>query len=102
MTIYSQPAPAHSLLRIFDPGEHEEARRCLLGDKPTTSVQEVVNMTAKRLYRITEVAEQLNISRSKVYELLKAGALLSVHIDRTRLVRAEDLDEFVHSLSKAS
>jgi excisionase family DNA binding protein len=102
MTIYSQPPRAHRLLRILDPGEHEEVRRCLLGDKPSTSVQEVVNMTAKRLYRITEVAEQLNVSRSKVYELLKAGALPSVHIDRTRLVRAEDLDEFVHSLSKAS
>ena len=59
-------------------------------------------MSVKRLYRITEVAEQLNVSRSKVYELLKAGALPSVHIDRTRLARADDLDVFVNSLSEAS
>ena len=48
-------------------------------------------MNDKLLYRIPEVAEHLSISRSKVYELLKSGELRSVHIDRTRLVRARDL-----------
>ena len=59
-------------------------------------------MSDKLLYRIPEVAEALNVSRSKVYELLKAGELRSVHIDRTRLVRAEDLRAFVESLAAAS
>jgi excisionase family DNA binding protein len=45
-------------------------------------------MNDKLLYRIPEVAEHLSISRSKVYELLKSGELRSVHIDRSRLVRA--------------
>jgi excisionase family DNA binding protein len=36
------------------------------------------------LYRVTEVAVFLNVSRSKVYELLASGALRSVKIDRTR------------------
>ena len=48
-------------------------------------------MNDKLLYRIPEVAEHLSISRSKVYELLKSGELRSVHIDRSRLVRARDL-----------
>lgn len=47
----------------------------------------------KLLYRIREVAEHLNVRRSKVYELLKSGQLRSVHIDRTRLVRRVDLEE---------
>jgi excisionase family DNA binding protein len=42
------------------------------------------------LYRVTEVAVFLNVSRSKVYELLASGALRSVKIDRTRLVRRSD------------
>jgi excisionase family DNA binding protein len=48
-------------------------------------------MNDKLLYRIPEVAEHLNISRSKVYELLKSGELRSVHIDRTRLIRPREL-----------
>jgi excisionase family DNA binding protein len=43
-------------------------------------------MNDKLLYRIPDVAEQLSISRSRVYELLKSGELRSVHIDRSRLV----------------
>ena len=57
-------------------------------------------MNDKLLYRIPEVAE--SISRSKVYELLKSGELRSVHIDRTRLVRARDLQAYVDSLAAAS
>ena len=53
-------------------------------------------------YRIPEVAEHLSISRSKVYELLKSGELRSVHIDRSRLVRARDLQAYVDSLAAAS
>jgi excisionase family DNA binding protein len=48
-------------------------------------------MNDKLLYRIPEVAEHLSISRSKVCELLKSGELRSVHIERSRLVRARDL-----------
>jgi excisionase family DNA binding protein len=49
-----------------------------------------------------EVASYLNVSRSKVYELLKSGELRSVHIDRTRLVRSCVLLAYVDSLAAAS
>jgi excisionase family DNA binding protein len=52
----------------------------------------------RRLYRVTEVAVFLNVSRSKVYELLGSGNLPSVKIDRTRLVRGSDLRQYVESL----
>ena len=57
-------------------------------------------MNEKLLYRIPEVASYLNVSRSKVYELLKSGELRSVHIDRTRLVRSCDLLAYVDSLAR--
>jgi excisionase family DNA binding protein len=50
---------------------------------------------------VTEVAVFLNVSRSKVYELLASGDLRSVKIDRTRLVRGSDLRDYVESLRPA-
>jgi excisionase family DNA binding protein len=55
-------------------------------------------MEDRLLYRIPEFAVFLNISRSKVYELLGSGDLPSVKIDRTRLVRGSDLRQYVASL----
>lgn len=59
-------------------------------------------MDDKLLYRVPEVATYLSVSRSKVYELLKTGALTSVHIDGTRLVRKSDLEAYVDSLAAAA
>ena len=56
------------------------------------------DVEGRLLYRVTEVAAFLNVSRSKVYELLASGALRSVKIDRTRLVRGSDLRDYVESL----
>lgn len=55
-------------------------------------------MEDRLLYRVTEVAAFLNVSRSKVYELLASGDISSVKIDRTRLVRGSDLSNYVESL----
>ncbi len=55
-------------------------------------------MDEKLLYRITEVAQHLSMSRSKVYELVRAGVLPSVRIDRARRVRGADVIAFVESL----
>jgi excisionase family DNA binding protein len=53
------------------------------------------------LYRVPEVAVALNVSRSKVYELMSSGVLRSVRIDGTRLVRAADLHAYVDALGVA-
>lgn len=55
-------------------------------------------MDDKLLYRITEVAEYLSLSRSKVYVLIQSGALPSVRIDGARRVRGEDVLAFVAAL----
>ena len=55
-------------------------------------------MEDRLLFRVPEVAVFLNISRSKVYELLGSGDLPSVKIAGTRLVRGSDLQQYVESL----
>ena len=63
-----------------------------------TTASEGTRTDGRLLYRIPEVASQLNVSRSKVYELLTSGALRSIKIDRTRLVRGSDLGGDVEAL----
>ena len=49
----------------------------------------------KLLLTISEATHVLAISRSKLYDLLNSGHLLSVHIGRSRRIRMTDLEEFV-------
>jgi excisionase family DNA binding protein len=50
------------------------------------------------LLKPEEVAECLNIGRSKVYELMRAGALESVQIGTCRRVPRTALDEYINQL----
>ena len=47
-----------------------------------------------------EAAEALNISRSKLYELLQAQALRSVKIGKARRIPTEAIHQYVASLSQ--
>jgi excisionase family DNA binding protein len=49
---------------------------------------------ARFLYRISEAAVALGLSKAKVYELINSGAIEAVRI------RAADLEAFVASLGK--
>jgi excisionase family DNA binding protein len=48
-----------------------------------------------------EAALALGISRSKLYELLRAGTLESVRIDRLRRIPIQALHEYVERLREA-
>ena len=52
------------------------------------------------LYRVSDAALALSLSRAKVYELINSGALRSVRIDGARRIRAADLEAFVASLDE--
>lgn len=52
-------------------------------------------MTTKLLYTPEEAAEQLSISRSKMYELLAWKEIASLHIGTSRRIPARALDEFI-------
>ena len=52
------------------------------------------------LYKVSDVADALSLSRAKIYELINSGALRSVRIDGARRIRASDLAAFVASLGE--
>ena len=54
--------------------------------------------TTPLLYTLPEAAEQLRISRTKLYELLDANEIESVHIGRSRKIPAAALDTYVNRL----
>ncbi|HET7477076.1 MAG TPA: helix-turn-helix domain-containing protein [Dermatophilaceae bacterium] len=57
-------------------------------------------MNEKLLYRVSEVAAFLSLSRTTVYELVRSGVLPSVRIGGSRRVRGEDLAGYVDSLER--
>ena len=59
-------------------------------------------MSEKLLYRVNEVASDLSLSRSTVYELVRSGVLPSVRIGGSRRIRGEDLARYVESLQRVS
>lgn len=53
---------------------------------------------SRMLYRVSEAAQFLGISRGKAYQLIASGELKSVKIGGCRRVRADDLQRYVDSL----
>ena len=52
----------------------------------------------KLLYRPAEAAQSLGLSRTRVYQLMQAGTLVSVKVGSSRRIPAADLDAFVRRL----
>jgi len=53
-------------------------------------------------FSVDEAADQLRIGRSKVYDLIKQGSLVSIKIGRRRLVPAASIHALVEQLYGAS
>lgn len=53
-----------------------------------------------QLYKVTDVMAALSMSRTVVFELLRAGRLRSVKQGRTRLIPASAIREYVALLEK--
>ncbi|MBB4687233.1 helix-turn-helix domain-containing protein [Amycolatopsis jiangsuensis] len=53
---------------------------------------------ARHLYRIPEAMRLLSMSRSVIYELLRAGRLFSVKQGRARLIPAKAIQQYVDQL----
>lgn len=53
-------------------------------------------MTVDRVsYRAPEVAQMLGVSKASVYDWVESGLLPHVKVNRTVLIRAEDLEAFL-------
>lgn len=52
------------------------------------------------LYRVGDAAELLSVSRSRVYELIRSGQLVTVTVGRSRRVPGLALDAYVQRLMR--
>lgn len=57
-----------------------------------------ISGTPRLLYRLNDAAAQLSISRTKLYGLLRTGAMPSVLLGGTRLIAHDDLVAYVNGL----
>lgn len=53
---------------------------------------------SKLVYSVAEVATQLGIGRTLVYDLIRCGELPSIKIGQRRLVARADLEGYVEAL----
>ncbi|WP_234318045.1 helix-turn-helix domain-containing protein [Streptomyces sp. NRRL S-244] len=59
-----------------------------------------VDVVAPVLYRVTEATTVLRLSRTVIYELIRAGRLRTVTEGRTRLVPASAIADYVALLER--
>jgi excisionase family DNA binding protein len=62
---------------------------------------DVAGVVPRVLLTPEEAAQALSISRSKLYELLRAGTLQSIRIDRLRRIPIQALHDYVDRLRRA-
>ncbi|WP_182872942.1 helix-turn-helix domain-containing protein [Microbispora sp. H10670] len=54
----------------------------------------------RRLYRVTDAMRLLSLSRSVIYEQIRAGRLRTVRQGRTRLIPAAAIDAYISLLEQ--
>lgn len=57
-------------------------------------------VTTQQLYRVPDAMRLLSLSRSVIYEQIRAGRLKSVTQGRTRLISAAAISEYVALLQR--
>ncbi|MEY9946253.1 helix-turn-helix domain-containing protein [Kitasatospora sp. GAS1066B] len=57
-------------------------------------------LSAPVLYRVTDVMELLNMSRTVIYELIREGRIRTVHEGRSRLIPASAIADYVALLER--
>lgn len=70
-----------------------------MSDHEMTAV-DAEEQTSQVLYRVRDVVRLTTLSRSEVYEQLRAGRLRSVRQGRARLVTAKALSDYVRLLER--
>ena len=66
-----------------------------IGSRKGTRIQLTTASATKLLLTPNEAAQQLAVSRTKIYELMAAGTLRSIHIGRLRRVPVDALRDFI-------
>jgi excisionase family DNA binding protein len=55
-------------------------------------------LVRRKLYRVEEVAEVLNVGRTKVFDLIRSGHLASVKVGGSRRVTEQAIDDYIARL----
>jgi excisionase family DNA binding protein len=61
-------------------------------------ITEGTSLVRRKLYRVEEVAEVLNVGRTKVFDLIRSGHLASVKIGGSRRVTEQAIDDYIARL----
>lgn len=85
----SEPSSWRTFNELASSGSHRQSE--LRTDQASST-------SGRLLLTPAEAAERLSISRTKIYELMAAGSLRSIHIGRLRRVPVEALRDFVGAL----
>jgi excisionase family DNA binding protein len=59
------------------------------------SIESTIESPNLQLLTAIEVAKLLRVSSVKVYQMMQRGEIPIVHFGRTKLVRQQDLEEFI-------
>jgi excisionase family DNA binding protein len=62
-----------------------------------TTTQPVASFPGKGLLSAREVADILNISKAKAYQMMNRGEIPTIRMGRTARVRSQDLEEFIEA-----
>jgi excisionase family DNA binding protein len=65
-------------------------------------IPERTSLVRRKLYRVEEVAEVLNVGRTKVFDLIRSGQLASVKVGGSRRVTERAVDEYIARLCHGS
>ena len=71
-----------------------------MGDRTIEREADYEQQGSVRLYRVPEVMTMLSLSRSVIYEQIRAGRLRSVTQGRTRLIPAAAVGEYIALLER--
>jgi excisionase family DNA binding protein len=65
-------------------------------------ITEGISPVRRKLYRVEEVAEVLNVGRTKVFDLIRSGHLASVKVGGSRRVTEQAIDDYIARLCHES
>ena len=67
---------------------------------PAATLVHQPSSLAPRLYKISDAVRALRLSRSEIYEQIKAGRIRTVHQGRATFITAQALDDYVDLLTQ--
>ena len=85
----AKPSPG----RVISVSTERSRRRVREVEQPIINI--TMQVDERRVYNVIEAAAILGIGRSKLYQLMAAGEIRTIHIGRLRKIPIAAIDEFL-------